>query len=62
MTAALIVPSGKRQLVDFALDLVQKCTVSVGMRSSYYNVLHRGAPVLADPASFPSLFFAQVPT
>lgn len=37
----LSVPTGKRQLVDFALDLVQKCTVSVGMRSSYYNVLNR---------------------
>lgn len=34
------VPSNKRELLDFANQLVEECRVSVGMRSAYYSQLN----------------------
>lgn len=36
----LLVPSNKRDLLDFANQLIDDCRVSVGMRSSYYRQLN----------------------
>jgi len=35
------VPSNKRELLDFALQLAQDCCVSQGMRASYYRTLNQ---------------------
>src|SRR4030095_14464625 len=35
----ITVPTDKRELVDFANNLIEECRVSVGMRSAYYRLL-----------------------
>ena len=35
------VPSNKRELLDFALQTIEDCRVSVGMRAAYYRMLNQ---------------------
>src|SRR5215471_4714195 len=34
------VPKGEKQLVSFANELIETCTISQGMRSAYYRLLN----------------------
>src|ERR1035437_5450930 len=36
----LTVPTEKKALLDFTLDLVQQCRASVGLRSAYYRLMN----------------------
>ena len=36
----ILIPSNKRDLVDFTKQMIDDCRVSVGMRSSYYRQLN----------------------